>query len=460
MPAGNGNSRAATLYWIATRPEAHGAGGKLGGLLGAGAEPKGGARAGVRGTATAWPRELTCAALPVFGDESPPPPHRAPPPSPSPLPPFSPPVRLPGRHTNPPPHPPPHRVSPGSFAPPPPPLPPGNAPEPVARSSSRLWALVCGALMLGALLCCALFELCCNALARAAGGGDDGGRGSGAYGAGAKARLLSEAEAAEAGAGAPAAAPADPSSLRGKGALLLAAARRSALVGWARLLLLLSAFGAAAASLRARALAHVDPDWAERWRARLARVSTTARDGLVAAALAIGAGCAALGARCAAGCAAAGLALRESWARLRAWWTRTRAAARAHFAAGWARLSEPSVAGARLRVGLGVGALVLLLIGIAIIATAAGGTAAPEGRAAGSGRGLRPSWSAPSTAPPPSPPSPPSPPPRYQQCPGSSGLCDATACGDGGVAQCCVSGHVCPQTVCAVCRCPNCAGFG
>jgi hypothetical protein len=117
-PAGNGNSRTALLYWIATRPQMHHA----------------------RGAPQQWPRKLSCAKAPweLELEEpspppfSPPPPASPPPPIPSPsppLPPYSPPSHNPRPPPPPPPSPP---LSPPSppVSPPPPPLTPNSPPPP------------------------------------------------------------------------------------------------------------------------------------------------------------------------------------------------------------------------------------------------------------------------------------------------------------------------------------------
>ncbi|KAJ1618119.1 hypothetical protein T492DRAFT_892595, partial [Pavlovales sp. CCMP2436] len=37
--------------------------------------------------------------------------------------------------------------------------------------------------------------------------------------------------------------------------------------------------------------------------------------------------------------------------------------------------------------------------------------------------------------------------------------CDPFGCGDGGIAQCCPGGGVCPHSLCPICQCPNCNGL-
>lgn len=119
-PAGNGNSRTALLYWVATRPQMH----------------------HNRSAPQKWPRILQCAAAP-WEEEldnpspppfSPPPPASPPPPVPSPSPPpppFSPPSKNPRPPPFPPTSPPLPPAEPPSppHSPPPPPLQP-NAPPP------------------------------------------------------------------------------------------------------------------------------------------------------------------------------------------------------------------------------------------------------------------------------------------------------------------------------------------
>ncbi|KAG8457663.1 hypothetical protein KFE25_002327 [Diacronema lutheri] len=400
-PAGNGNSRTATLFWIATRADAHvapGARGSGGGARGGGG---GGAAAAAAALlrAPAWPRRLACSALPVF-DGGP-------------------------------------------------------------RSSATWWALVCGALMLALLLCGALVEACVNALhelrARGGGNGAAGAFGAGAADSAAKDRLLSGTEAAEAAADMSGAVPPESGAVlpesgseracTGACTSALAAARLWLVRQWARTMAALSTVGALFTGLRARAAAHVDPAWAERRRARCQLCCAAARDGALALCLALGAALGSARAAAAAVGASVGTRSRDVWVRAKMWASIVLESARARAVAVRDALVEPSAAGRRRRLLVGVAVLVVLLAALACVSTAAAG-----GRPGASVEVQR-------LAPPPSPPSPMSPPPRYEPCAGG-GECDATACGGGGVAQCCRSGAVCPRTVCPKCNCPDCSGFG
>jgi hypothetical protein len=194
------------------------------------------------------------------------------------------------------------------------------------------------------------------------------------------------------------------------------------LVRWARARHSLSAIGAAAAAARDALAARLGPVW----RARLERARTAACD--AAGVVALGLGAAIGSARLHGGCA---------WAVASSSAAAAGAIGAARARGGWQALRAPSAEGQRARALALCALLVLLLIAIATLSAGAG---APRV----------------SRSPPPGPPSPP---PRYNSCP-SGGLCDAHACGDNGVAQCCVGGSVCPGTVCAICSCVDCAGFG
>jgi len=423
-PAGNGNSRTATLFWIATRPTAAGLASRF-------IHPSGTLPLAPGMNAIAWPRYPSCLALPRFGDESPPPlPAPNLPPSPSP------PSPSPGNFKNPP----PPSPSPANiknitvFSPPPPPLPPAVPfppfpPHPggLAGSSVGLWAAVTSAVMLFLMLavCCA--ESVGGWAASAGLGSGQSSQGEDSYGKeeGRKPLLAPEAPPRNLP---PPGIPGGRSSFKNK----TAAALRMMRAG------LLSVRTCIALAFSALAL-RIFPQ---------GRSRTRCWDAFAFVLISVGAGAASCRKRAGKGCASLSSWTQRQWLRI-------------GIRRGWMQLEVyvssywPAEAAKRRRSGFGVCAFVLLVVAVVLLCRAP----SVGGRLFNGGPEQRPFLNPFVHAK--HPPSPPSPPPRYSQCPGpGGGECDASACGDGDVAQCCRLGPVCPGTVCAVCHCPDCSSHG